>query len=210
MLITKQVKMVQQFEFFRVSLLSSVRNMFLSKAFSMSEKNIYQPLRLNYYKNQKEWWTDDVDGDCIGFNLYRNTESSITLLKRRRGDFRKEEYCQIYQQILYLEELTQFEGSINRKQKNGRVYETNIEDKEHHFDYCFEFDTNTKSRFVRISFDRLSKFKKLPVVYITIYQKENNKNVYFGSFSFYWLEIEQIEKILIEISKFEWSIEKTL
>ena len=50
--------------------------------------------------------TDDVDGDCFSFNLYRNTEGSIVLLKRWRGDFRKEEYCQIYQQCFYLEELT--------------------------------------------------------------------------------------------------------
>ena len=91
--------MVQQFEFFQVSLLISVRNMFLSNAFSMSEMNIYQILSLNYYKKQKEWWTDDVDGDRICFKLYRNTESSIILLKRWRGDFRKEEYCQIYQQF---------------------------------------------------------------------------------------------------------------
>ena len=34
----------------------------------------------------------------------------------------------------YLEELTKIEWSISKKQKNGRVYETNIEDKEHHFD----------------------------------------------------------------------------
>ena len=167
--------MVQQFEFFQVSLLISVRNMFLSKAFSVSEMNIYQILRLNNYKKQKEWWTDDIDGDCISFNLYRNTETSIILLKRWQGDFRKEEYCQIYQQCFYLEELTQIEWSISEKQKNGRVYETNFEDKEHHFDYCFEFDTNAKSRFVRLSFKRLSKFQKLPVVYIAIYQKENNK-----------------------------------
>ena len=59
--------------------------------------------------------------------------------------------CQIYQQRFYLEELTQTEWLISKKQKNGRVYDTNIEDKEHHFDYCFEFDINTKSRFVRIS-----------------------------------------------------------
>ena len=39
----------------------------------MSEMNIYQILRLNYYKKQKGWWTDDVDGDCFSFNLYRNT-----------------------------------------------------------------------------------------------------------------------------------------
>ena len=186
--------MVQQFEFFQVYLLISVSDMFLSKLFPMSEMKIYQILRLNYYKKQKEWWTDDVDGDCISFNLYRNTETSIILLRRWRGDFRKE-YCQIYQQCFYLDELTQIEWSISKKkQKNGRVYETNIEDKEHHFDYCFEFDTNAKSRFVRLSFNRLSKFKKLPVVYITIYQKENNKNL-FWYFSFHCLEIEQIEKL---------------
>ena len=132
------------------------------------------------------------------------------MLKRWRGDYKKEEYSQIYQQGFYLEELTQIEWSSSKKQNNGIAYETKIGDKEHQFDYCFEFDTNTKSRFVRMSFDCLSKFNKLPVVYTTIYQKENDKNVYFVNFFFHWLEIEQIEKILIEISKFELNIEKTI
>ena len=112
--------------------------------------------------------------------------------------------------MFHLEELTEIRWSISKKQNKGRAYETEIGDKEHQFDYCFEFDTNTKSRFVRISFDRLSKFNRLPVVYTTIYQKENDKNVYFGNFFFHWLEIERIEKILIEISKFELNIEKTI
>ena len=120
-------------------------------------------------------WTDDIDGDGISFNLYRNTETSIILLKRWQGDFRKEEYCQIYQHCFYSKELTQIEWSISKKQQNGRVYEINIEDKEHHFDYCFEFDTNANSRFVRLSDNRLSKFQKLPVVYVTIYQKKTTK-----------------------------------
>ena len=96
------------------------------------------------------------------------------------------------------------------KKNNGRAYETKIEEKEHHFDYCFEFDTNAKSRFVRLSFERLSNLKKLPVVYIAIYQKENDKNIYFDNFFFHWLEIKQIEKILIEISKLELNIEETI
>ena len=91
-------------------------------------------------------------------------------------------------------------GRSVKTQNNGRAYEPKIGDKEHQFDYCFEFDTYTKSRFVRTSFDRLSKFNRFPVVYTTIYQKENNKNVYFGNFFFHWLEIEQIEKFLIKIS----------
>ena len=151
----------------------------------MSEMDIYQILRLNYHKKLKEWWTDNVDGDCISFNLYRNTESSIVLLKRWRGDYKKQEYCQIYQQCFNLEELTQIECSISKKKhNNGRAYETKIGDKEHQFDHCFEFDKNTKSRFVRISFDRFSKFNRLPVVYTTIYQNKNDKNVKFGNFFF--------------------------
>ena len=55
----------------------------------MSEMNIYQILRLKHYQKRNEWWTDDVDGNCISFNLYRNTETSKILLKRWRGDFRK-------------------------------------------------------------------------------------------------------------------------
>ena len=172
--------------------------MFLSKAFSSSETDICQNLSdfkvELLQKKLKEWWTEEVDGDCISFKLYRNTETSIILLQRWRGDFRKEEYCQIYQQWFYLEELTQIDWSISKKQNNGRVYEIKIEDNEHLFNYCFGFETTTKSRFVRTSFNRLSKLKRHPVVYTTKDQKESN----------------QIGKILIDISKFELSIEKTM
>ena len=47
-------------------------------------------------------------------------------------------------------------------------------------------------------------------MFILQYTKKNDKNVYFDDFFFHWLEIEQIEKILIEISKFELNIEKTI
>ena len=78
----------------------------------------------------------------------------------------------ICQQSFYIEELTQIEWSFSKKQKNGRGYETKNEDKEHHFDYCFEIDTNTKSRFVRISFNRSSKLKRISVAYTTKCQKK--------------------------------------
>ena len=81
----------------------------------MSEMDFYQILGLNDYKKLKKWWTDYVDGDCISFNLYRNTESSIILLERWRGDYKKEEYCQIYQHCFYLEELPQIEWSVSKK-----------------------------------------------------------------------------------------------
>ena len=145
--------------------------MYLSNAFSMSEMEIYQILRLNYYNKLKSGGQMTLMKIVLVLTCIE-TQSSIILLKRWRGDYKKEQYCQIYQQCFYLEELTQIEWSISKKQNNGRAYETKIGDKEHQFDYCFEFDTNTKSRFVRTSFDRLCKFNRLPVVYTTIYQKE--------------------------------------
>ena len=36
---------------------------------------------------------------------------------------------------------------------------------------------------------------RLVVVFNTIYQKENKKNVYFSNFFFHWLEIEEIKKM---------------
>ena len=48
---------------------------------------ICQNLRLNYDKKLNEWWTDDVDEDCISFNLYRNTETSIILFKNMERRF---------------------------------------------------------------------------------------------------------------------------
>ena len=63
------------------------------------------------------------------------------------------------------------------------------------------------SDYLFIDYPSLKNFR---LFFYTIYQKEKNKNVYFGNFSFHWFEIEQIEKILIEISKFEFSIEKNI
>ena len=65
-----------------------------------------------------------------------------------------------------------------------------------------------KPRFVRISSNRISKFNRFLDVYTTKYQIETFKNLDSINFFFHWLEIEQIMKILIEISKIELSIKK--
>ena len=130
-------------------------------------------------------------------------------MEKWRRDFRKEEYCQVYYPCS-LKESTQIEWSISKKPNNERAYNSKNEGKKNHFDYCFEFDTKTISRFVRKSFYRLSKFKKLPVVYFVIYQKESDKNVYFGNFFNHWLKIEQLGKNLIEFSNIGLNIGKIM
>ena len=122
----------------------------------MSELNIHQILSSNYYKKPQEWWTDDVDGYCFIFRLYRNTENSLILLKRWREISEKKSTARFFNNVL-IRRVTQIEWSFSKEQNNGSAYETKIEDKVHQFNYFFEFDTNTNSIIVRIYFNRLSK-----------------------------------------------------
>ena len=60
------------------------------------------------------------------------------------------------------------------------------------------------SDYLFIDYPNLKNFR----LFILQYTRKKITKKYFGNFSFHWLEIEQIEKILIKISKFELSIEK--
>ena len=57
------------------------------------------------------------------------------------------------------------------------------------------------SEYLLIVYPKLKDFRSIIIQY--------DKNIYFGNFFFHWLEIKQIEKNFIQISKFEMSIEKT-
>ena len=122
--------------------------------------------------------------------------------------FQKIRVIQIYQQCFYLEELSQIRWSIRKKNTTmeepmkPKLRLKNI--------ISITVDLITKSRFFRISSNRLSKFKSLPVVYITIYHKESVRMYILVIFFYHLLEIVQIVKSLIEISNFDLSIEKTL
>ena len=55
----------------------------------MSKMGLHQIFKLNYYEKLQDWWTDDVNGDCISFNFFRNPESSMIFLKSWREDYKK-------------------------------------------------------------------------------------------------------------------------
>ena len=124
-------------------------------------------------------------------HLYRNTEKSIILLKRWRGDFRKKEYCQIYRQCFHLEELTQIEWSVSKKHKKWKHLWNKIDDREYLLITVLNLIQTQILDLSEYLFYRLSKFKRLPVVYITIYQKKSDKIVCFGNFFFHWLKIDR-------------------
>ena len=96
----------------------------------------------------------------------------------------------ICQRAFCIEGLIQIEWSLSIKQNNGRAYEIKNENQEYHFDYYFEFDTNTATRLVSKYFNRLSILKRLSVAHTTIYKKKAKKLVFFSNVFFHWIEIE--------------------
>ena len=51
--------------------------------------DLHQIFKLNYYEKLQDCWTDDVNGDCISFNFYRNPESSMIFLKKMERRLQK-------------------------------------------------------------------------------------------------------------------------
>ena len=88
--------MIQEFFFFQVffCLFVSLFIIFYRKYISIkSVFNVWRvhssDSKMNYYKKVQKRMKDDVDGDCISFNLYRNTESSMNVLKKMERRFQK-------------------------------------------------------------------------------------------------------------------------
>ena len=96
----------------------------------------------------------------------------------------KREYCQIYQQCFYLEDLTQVEWSIRKKQNNGITYETKVGDKEHYFDYCLnliQMQSLDLSEYLLFDYQTLKDFQ----VFILQYTKKKTIKMYISVTSFF-------------------------
>ena len=84
------------------------------------------------------------------------------------------------------------------KQKNGKATDLSIVTYENVFDYSYDFESilieKGLERKVRLCFNKLSKYRKLPVVYLNIYQRDIGVSKWYleGYFNFHWLEIQQV------------------
>ena len=155
----------------------------------MSEKNIYQIWSLNYYKKLKKWSTDDIDGDCFSFNLYRNTEISIVLLNKWRWHF-SEKITPRFINNVFSEEISQIEWSITKKRNNGRPMKQLLK----------------ISNIISITVLNLIQIQNLDLSEYLLIDYPNLKD--FRWFIFHWLEMEQIGKILIEVLNLNWVSKK--
>ena len=73
------------------------------------------------------------------------------------------------------------------------------------FDYSYDFESilieKGLERKIRRRFNKLSKYRKLPVVYLNIYQRDIGVSKWYLEvyFHFHWLENQQVGEVLEKI-----------
>ena len=115
------------------------------------------------------------------------------------------EYEQSCKEQFYLSELLQITWCIFAKQKYGKATDLLIVTYENVFDYSYDFESilieKGLENKIRLCFNKLSKYRKLPVVYLNIYQRDIGVSKWYleGYFHFHWLEIQQVGEVLEKI-----------
>ena len=157
------------------------------------------------------WCTDHIDNEHLQLRVFSTAETNsffkfsneryVVSLERAK-EISKKEYKLIFKEQFYLSELQQICWCIYTKRKYGTVSDFNIADYENVFDYSFDFNSiwvdKDLERKIRLCFNKLSKCKKFPVVYLIIYHRylnESKLNLQ-GHFCFHWLEIQQVGELL--------------
>ena len=102
--------------------------------------------------------------------------------------------------------LQQISWCSSTKQKYGTVSDLNNIDYESVFDYSFDFNSLWVDKYlerkIRLCFNKLSKYKNFPVVYLIIYHRYLIESKWYmqGHFYFHWLEIYQVGEVLEKIN----------
>ena len=67
--ITEGTENNSSFRDFQVFLSTSLKKLLYQKSFQCLKKIFLKVLGWNTSKKLQEWWTDDIDGDFVNFNL---------------------------------------------------------------------------------------------------------------------------------------------
>ena len=141
------------------------------------------------------WDTSDIDSEHLSFD----NRHIVCLSKFKEISNRKNaESCR---EQFYLDELLQITWCIYAKQKYGKATNLTFATYENVFDYSFDFNSmmieKGLERKIRLCFNKLSKYQKLPVFYLNIYHRDIGLSKWYleGYFLFHWLEIKQVGEV---------------
>ena len=162
-------------------------------------------------KLEETWCTEDIDNEHLQLRVFSTAEKNsfsklsderyVVFLERAK-EISKKEYELIFNDQFYLSELQQISWCISTKQKYGTVSDLNFADYENVYDYSLDFNSiwvdKDLERKIRLCFNKLSKYKKRPVVYLIIYHRYLNESKWYLQvhFYFHWLEIQQVGEVL--------------
>ena len=132
------------------------------------------------------WCSEDIDkvfstAEKNSFFKFSN-ERYVVFLERAKKILKKE-YELVFKKKFYLSELQQISWCISTKQKYGTVSDLNFADYENVFDYSFDFTSKRVDkdleRKIRLCFNKLSKYKNLPVVCLIVYHRYLNETKWY-------------------------------
>ena len=116
-------------------------------------------------------------------SLFKLSNERYVVFLKRAKEIAKKEYELIFKEQFYLSELQQISWCISTKQKYGTVSDLNFADYENVFDYSFDFNSiwvdKDLERKICLCFNKLSKYKKLPVVYLFIDHRYLNESKWY-------------------------------
>ena len=150
-------------------------------------------------KVEGTWCTEDIDNEHLQLRVFSTAEKNsflkfsnehyVVFLERTK-EISKKEYELIFKEQFFLSELQQISWCISTKQKYGTMSDLNFADYENVFDYSFDFNSiwvdKDLERKIRLCFNKLSKYKKLPVFYLIIYQRYLNESKWYLQGDFYF------------------------
>ena len=122
------------------------------------------------------WCTEGIDNQHLDLRVFSTTENklifkfcnkSYVACLERAKETSKKDYELFFKEQFCLIELQQISWCISTKQKYGTVNDLNIADYQNLFKYSFDFNSIwvdiDLERKIRQCFNKLSKYKKLPV-----------------------------------------------
>ena len=161
------------------------------------------------------WHTSDIDSEHLSLTVFSTgcqikneyIHNRHIVFVSRAKEIANREYAESCKEQFYLDELLQITWCIYAEHKYGKTTDLTFATYEKIFDYSFDFNAMMIEKGLeRLCFNKLSKYQKLPLVYLNIYRRDKGLSKWYleGYFNFHWLEIRQVGEVLAKIKKWKW------
>ena len=165
---------------------------------SIEDKDVMMKNKISKMSLLGKWHTEDIDSERLKFSVFSTGSWSKNMHIRNRHIVSISRWKEVANHT-----FKEYEQSCNEpKEKYGKETDLSIVTYENVFEYSYDFESilfeKGVERKIRLCFNKLSKYRKLPVVSLNIYQRDIGVSKWYleGYFHFHWLEIQQVREVL--------------